>query len=331
MHRSIEGPWRLFAREFAFRAICRHRQGELPNILLYCMPRSGATWMLNTMAAHAGMRYVGRAFMSAQHSRWRRTIPVPANAGPSQYRQFIHFEGAALQQFERFAGSIVNAERHIYPTLRMWAPYFHRVTERVIFQVHSIFAMVEWFSSAFHVETMLLVRHPIPNALSIIARGWEDEAGEYLRDEWFVDTQLSGKQVDLARGILSDGSTLARHVLDWSLRMLVPFRALATGRHPDWLVVSYEQATLEPGKVVEVVSKAFQLPDIPAMMAQVRLPSRTVTPDTASRVQDPEYILGRWRQKVSWSAAQELMQIPEAFDLDAYSADRLGPSEPLLL
>ena len=114
MRRSIEGPFNLALRELLFRTTCRHRQGETPNILLYCTPRSGSTWILNTVAAHPGLRYVGRPFMTALRSRWRHAIPDPApttgtDATPC-FGNFIHYEGDTLARFERFARKIVEAE-----------------------------------------------------------------------------------------------------------------------------------------------------------------------------------------------------------------------------
>ncbi|UCD74220.1 MAG: hypothetical protein JSV91_10565 [Phycisphaerales bacterium] len=334
MRRRINNRWSLAAREFFFRLCCSHKQGEKPNILLHCMPRSGSTWILNTVSAHPGMRYIGRPFMTALNSRWRGSIPdltATYNDGPDHdIGHFIHFEGEELKRFEEFARRIVMAQWHIYPTLHFRAPYFNRKTDRVILQVHTIFAMCQWFHETFPVNTALLLRHPIPNALSIIARDWRDEGAAYLHHPWFVDTHLTGAQVDLGRKILAEGSLLERHVLDGSLRTLVPLRAIESGEHPDWLLVTYEQLTLEPEKVVGAMSRYWDLPDVGAMMRQVRLPSRTVSADTAGKVTDPDYLLKRWRSKIGKDEERRVMRIPAAMGIDIYECDSFMPAAKAL-
>ena len=334
MRRGINNCWSLLAREILFRLACRHKQGDKNNILLYCMPRSGSTWILNTVAAHPGMRYVGRPFMTAHRSRWRAAIPDMAQTakhdGHHDFWQYIHFDGEALERFEQFARRIVTARRHIYPTLHFRAPYFHRTTSRVIFQVHTIMPMIEWFDATFPVDTVILLRHPIPNALSIMARHWRDECDDFLNHEWFRDTHMTGPQIDLARRICAEGSVLERQVLDWCLRMLVPIRAYESGSHPNWLLLTYEQTVLEPEKIVQVISQRLDLPDLEAMMRQVKLPSKNVTKGTADKVADPEYLLARWRSKISQAEPRQVMEIPRAFALDAYSPDSTMPAKGLL-
>ncbi|MDY7108276.1 MAG: sulfotransferase, partial [Planctomycetota bacterium] len=302
MRERLDGPWRLLAREMLFRILCRHRQGARPNILLHCMPRSGSTWVLNTVAAHPGLRYVGRPFMTALRSRWRGRIPDLGQTSGDEtghaFGHFIHFEGDELRRFEDFARRIVMARWHIYPTLRFRAPYFHRRTDRVIFQVHTICAMIEWFHERFPVNTAIILRHPIPNALSVMREPWAAEGADFLAHRWFVDTHLTGPQVDLGRRILAGGSELERQVLDWSLRMLVPIRAFERGGHEDWLLLTYEQMILEPEKTVRVISRTLDLPDVDAMMRQMKRPSATITPSTASRMNDSEYLLRRWRDRI---------------------------------
>ena len=221
--------WKLTAREFVFRLVCRPRRGTKPNILLFCTRRGGSTWFLSTLAGHPRVRFVGRPFMTCLYSRWKREIPSLAEAadyaGDYCFEIFIHFEGEAERRFREFARDIVLARRHIRPLLDFWAPYFQRVTDRVAFQMTNATAMIEWFDLHFPVTTIVLLRHPIPNALSIMEEGWRHECGDFLNHRWFVETQLTGAQVDLARRVVSDGSLLARHVLDWTLKMLIPIRA----------------------------------------------------------------------------------------------------------
>jgi len=320
----------LAARELVFRVACRHRQGPRPNILLHCARRGGSTWLLNTLAAHPGMRYVGRPLLTIPLSRWWHRLPdlaaaagVPDSDHP--FRQVVHFEGDDERRFLALCREIFEGRLHVYPTLAFRAPYFHRVTDRIVFQMTSGPPLIEWFDRELDVMTAILFRHPIPCARSVLAssRTSRHDGQDFLLHEWFVDTHLTGAQVDLARGIIAGDDTLAQQVLDWTLKMLMPFRAAASCAHPAWAVVTYEQMVTEPIRVIEAISERLDLTDVETMREQMDRPSRTVSQTTADHVGDVNYLLGRWREDTPPERERELLAIPLAFDLDLYEPGRL--------
>ena len=317
----------LLLRELVFRTVCRHRQGPKPNILLFAIRRSGTTMMLNTVASHPGLRYVGRPFRTALMSRFRRQIPDLATAaghpGGRSGFSFIHFDGEAERQFRQFAKKVISAQIHIYPSLDFFQPYFQRVTDRVILQMTNETALIEWFNDQFDAPIFLLLRHPIPTGISVIKDGWRPNCEDFLNHEWFVQTHLAGPQVDLARRILDAGSPLAIEVLDWTLKMLLPIRAVRSGRHANWLVLTYEQAVLEPENVVRALSKSLDLPQEEPMLQQIRRASATASPSSARKVGDPDFQIKRWRKNVPPQQERELMSIPAVFGIDVYHAGQL--------
>ena len=324
----------LLVRELVFRAVCRHRPGTRPNILLHCSRRGGSTWLLNTMAAHPGVRYVGQPFLKILRSRWRRRMPDLAAAaehtGEHRFRQVIHFEGEAEERFRRLAGDVVSGRIHVYPSLAFRAPYFHRTTDRVVFQMTSGAPLIEWFDEHFPVQTVMLFRHPVPVALSTMRAGWPPEARDFLHHRWFVDTHLDGGQVDRAESTLASGDALAAHVLDWALKMLIPFRALASGRHPGWLALTYEEAVNDPDRVLGLISERLDLPDRATMRRQMERPSRTVARATADRIDDGAYLVGRWRRRVGRAEERRLLDLVHAFGIDLYEPGRDGARAPFL-
>lgn len=316
-------------RELIFRTACRHRQGARSNVVLFCTRRGGSTWLLNALAAHPGMRYLGRPFMSLLDSRWAGLLPdLDVAAGGTcarRRRHMVHFAGKASTQFDSVASRVVAGSLPIGQSLAFRSAWFHARTDRVALQMTSCMPMIEHFDKQFDVATVLLMRHPISNALSIEREGWQPECFEFLEHEWFRDTQLAPHQVDKARRIEADGSLRERHVLDWCLKMLVPLRALDSGQHADWLSLSYERMALDPRATAVNLSAVLDLPDCEAILNQLQRPSRTVTDATREKVHDPTYLVSRWRERVSPSEEQQLMAILDGFELDAYS---LGVDEP---
>lgn len=327
---AIRERWSLTVREMLFRLVCRHRQGPEPNILMYCARRGGSTWLLNTLAAHPGVRYVGRPLLTIPRTRHAGRMPsLERAAGDDSGRVFqhpVHFETDAEADFRRLAGDMIAGRLEVYPSLNFRAPYFQRKTNRIVFQMTSGHALIEWFDANFDIDTLVLFRHPIPTALSIMREGWRPQCQDFLRHNWFAETQLDAEQRALAWKIENADDLLARHVLDWSLQMMIPTRALASGAHPDWLAVSYEAMVLRPEQVLRSCSERLRLPDLDAMLAQAKRPSRTVSADTASRTDDPGYLLRRWRERVPPEREAELLDIPRAFGIPLYQP---GEDEPI--
>ncbi len=251
-------------------------------------------------------------------------------SGNDILRQPVHFEGIAEEQFRSLAGDIISGKIVLYPSLAFHSPYFHRVTDRIIFQITSGVALIEWFDENFDVNISVLFRHPIPTAHSIIHKGWPHECADFLLHSWYVDTQLNSTQVDLAKKILNEGSPLAQHVLDWTLKMLIPWRAWLSGEHRNWLFLTYEQTVMYPERMLTAISKILDLPDIEAMRQQLSRPSRTVSSHTVSHVGDTDYLLGRWLKSISMQDKRELMSIPYAFGIDLYEIDSYKPRTDLL-
>ena len=319
---ALRGRWSLTAREILFRLLCQHRQGAKPNILLYCVRRGGSTWLLNTLAAHPGMRYVGRPLLTIRQTRHARCMPsLEAAAGDDSGHQFIHpirFEGEAEAQFRRVAADMISGRLEIYPSINVRAPYFQRKTNRIVFQMTSGHALIEWFDANFDVDTVVLYRHPIPTALSIMKENWRPRSQDFLRHAWFARTQLTDEQRSLAWSIEEGDDLLARHVLDWSLQMLTPTRALRAGNGSDWIVITYEAMVLRPDEVVRECSRRLELPSIDLMLAQAHRPSRTVSAGTAGHTDDAAYLLRRWRDDIGPQREAELLSIPAAFGLPLY-------------
>lgn len=286
--------------------------------------------MMNTMAAHPGCRYVGRPFLTLLLSRHRRRVPSFARHGKlydeGKLTQIVSIPDGEEQEFRALAGDIIEGRIEVYPSVNFRAPYFHRVTNRVVLQMTSGGSLIEWFDEHFDVMSGILLRHPISNALSIMARGWSSHANEYLDDIRFVDTQLTGHQVDLARGIMANGSELARHVLDWALKLLVPLRAFETGHHPSWMAWTYEETVEHPEAMVRLIAGHFQFTEVEPMLQQARRASRTATRSTVGRLDDKQYVLSRWRRKVGHEEEARLLDIPAAFGLRVYRPGRDGPS-----
>lgn len=321
-------------REAAFRVLCDHENGPLPNIALFCTRRSGSTWILNTLSAHPGMRYVGRPFVSAIRSRHKNLAP-DLNEGKSGYEnhffeQFVQFSDEQLTQFDTLAHKILLSEIEVYPTLRFDHEFFERKTNRVVFQVTNAIALAPRIDQKLPVQSAFLMRHPIPNALSIMNYGWPDECLDFILNDKFRDEVLTDLQVDLSNRIIKNGDALDRHVLDWCFKNLVPHRALNSGNASDWVMMNYEETVLHPKKTIFLMAEKFNLPEVEPMLAQIRRPSATVSNNTKDMIKDKDFLIRRWEKKVDENKRKELFDILEAFEIDFYQRDMFAPTSAYL-
>ncbi|MDY7109009.1 MAG: hypothetical protein SYC29_10280, partial [Planctomycetota bacterium] len=74
----------------------------------------------------------------------------------------------------------------------------------------------------------------------------------------------------------------------------------------------------------------LHLPHHRVDVGQMKRPSATITPSTASRMNDSEYLLRRWRDRIGEDEERRVMRIVEAFGIDAYAAQRTMPADRLL-
>lgn len=183
-------------------------------------------------------------------------------------------------------------------------------------------AMIKWFDRLFPVKTAILLRHPIAVARSVMHRGWGHACWDYLLHKWFVECELTGRQVDLARKILAGSDELAHHVLDWTLKMMIPIKKYMSAEHPDWTLLTYEECVLDPNAFVSYIARRLDLPEPQNMLDQVARASRSVTPETAGQLANPEYLLERWRRDVEPDQERELLEILDQFEVLVYVPGR---------
>ncbi|SFR34040.1 hypothetical protein SAMN04490243_0770 [Robiginitalea myxolifaciens] len=317
-------------RELAFRVLCSHKNGPEPNIALFCTRRSGSTWILNTLSAHPGMRYVGRPFVSALRSRHKKRAPnlKQGIVGYEEhaFEQFVCFSEKDQAKFDTLARKILLCEIEVYPVLQFDNEFFDRKTNRVVFQVTNAIAQARQIDQNLPVQSAFLMRHPIANALSILQEGWPDECPDFMSNEKFRKEVLTEAQVDLANTIMQSGDELDRHVLDWCFKNLIPHRMINSGEAEDWVLLNYEETVMDPEATIELMARKFNLPETAPMFKQIKRPSASVSHNTKDMIQDKDFLIRRWESKVTDAKRDELFKILDTFEIDFYTRDSVMPA-----
>ncbi len=303
----------------------KRQENDLRDICLFSNRRGGSTWIMETLCAHPGLRHIDQPFCS-----W--------TLAPHLLRKLPEF---TTGPFDRKDESLVKA--YFYEILAgklnvnsrwdLWSRQFWQKPERMVIKLLAVKPMIEWFAATFPVDIVYQIRHPISQSLSIIRAGWGNEVmSDFLGNEAFVRAHLTSDQAEYAHRLMDEGSVLEQQVLEWCLDNLEPLRAL--DRHPEWVFVTYEQAILEPGLVIDTLSDKLKLPQRDAMRRQLAIPSKTAkithSEVRADQLFNPKQV-AQWRQEIGPEEEKRCLAILEKFEIDLYRFGQDAAADHYLL
>jgi hypothetical protein len=294
-----------------------HLPDGRPNIFIFTTPRSGSTWLWELLCSQPGLKGINEPDDL-------RSPSVRRHLGISDWVQLYNRDSEPLlrRYFEGLCSGRLGF-MNPWPSLRRFRP----LTRRIVFKLlHCGEDRISWFRDTFNGRIVVLLRHPIPVALS---RNVYPRLRAFLESDYHRHFTLD--QVAFARKVIDTGSKLEQGILDWCLQNAVPLSQM----EPDWIVVTYEQLLLDPEPVIRRFAVELDLPDLGAMRRRLNVPSRTVSKSdqqTARVLREPnsqertEFLLEKWRSKVSRAEEDRLMGTLRVFDIDAYTAGELLPT-----
>lgn len=215
------------------------------------------------------------------------------------------------------------------PFNRAWHPW----TDRIIFKI--LFAgedYIDWFETEFGGNIILLLRHPIPVALS---------REEFPRLESLLSPpyalHFSAEQIAYARALIATHDRLQIAVLDWCLQNSVPLRQARSS----WTVLSYEEMVLHPRETVNYLAGRYGLPNEDKMLRRVFEASGSTgksKADSHSVLSDPQeirhkrsWLVNRWKEKVAPDAVSHAFRTLRVYGIDFYESHRTLPAHKYLL
>jgi hypothetical protein len=177
-----------FVKELLWYLTCEHEQGPEPNILLFATRRGGSTFLMELISANRGIRSIDQPFeMTCAFPTAAQVADMPLFED-GQLTSLDERSATRLQSLtERiFAGEVV-----INAPSRVWRRDVERRSNRLVLKILDAKPLIGWFADTVPCDIVYLTRHPIPQAISCIRNGWTLTAAAYLRDERFVEANLS--------------------------------------------------------------------------------------------------------------------------------------------
>ncbi|WP_309396706.1 sulfotransferase domain-containing protein [Cerasicoccus maritimus] len=286
-----------------------HTQGSEPNIFLFATPRGGSTWFMEMVWSQKGIKYCSEPFNV-------RMPQVARDLGVDSFDALWSddVDSQIASYIDRIIGGGI---RYHNPN-----PLRHHsdlLTDRIVFKViHAGMDRIDWFVRRYHAQAAVVIRHPIPVSLSRKVFPLLDvfEKSDYR-------LKFTVEQRELVERVRAGSGHLAKGVVAWCLHNYVPL----TSTHRDYMVVSYEDAVVNPEAMIDCFARYFNLSDKSRMLKQSQKASAVLRMSTPERQAlltqggSRSALVNSWRKKVPEGEVREVMKILEVFGIDAYRYD----------
>lgn len=286
--------------------------------------RSGSSLLMEVIAVNQGILYSDQPFTAyTANSVNLNRIPL------FPYGQIAYPDRDEQEALRRYMQGVLHGSIRANWPWKIFSPEFHYRNDRICLKITDGKLLIDWIASNFDVDTVVLTRHPISQALSVKNLGWFTTGKGLLRNEQYVAHWLDKDLVEYCWDVYASASELEWRVLDWALENL-PLVSLVQ-KHPNWLYVSYERLIAEPQHTLELLCDKLQLPECERMLARLRQPSRSTRREstqqrkTAIASGDQMLLLNSWRKDVSPADVARCFAILEQLNLRLYSADSPFP------
>lgn len=298
-----------------------HRQGDLPDIFIFSVPRTGSTFLMEVLAAQPGMKAINEPFnLNYPHSRrelgvnnWPDAVMLPNRR--EIYRRYVdRLRHARIKDFKS----------------PFWTKNGRFYTTRNTFKIlHAGEDMIPWFEEQFGGMILLLIRHPIPTVLSHAKHPRVD----YFLQQPEMRAQFAPQHIAFAERILASDNQYDRGVLDWCLQY---YPAFAKGVDPRWTVISYEDLSVESEGAVSYLEQRLKLFPTRNLNKLIGTPSGSTVqsnPDTVAFFNSGEvanernFLIEKWRRALAPGVEERTFEILQGMGLDIYSYGSLFPAE----
>ena len=315
---------------FMLSFVFYHRQSSQKNILLFSTRRGGSTWLGQLVCANKGIRYIGQpltAFTSGtaanQLSSKKKSRYLPT---VDQF-QYISLSKKAQTRLQSYAELLLKGKISLntLAEYRLSSKKYWFFTDRIFLKITDANAMIDWFAKNFDCRIIYLMRHPIPNVLSIMKNKWEITSSTYLNNESFIEKYMDNDVLTFCWRIMESNDYFLQGILNWCLENLIPLKHSKS----DFLTITYEELVLSPKPVVKMFSDYLNLSQTDRMYGAIDRPSASSVfskKSTAKAISEnltikDKYLklIANWKNFVSRDQEKKAWEILNNFGLCAYS------------
>jgi hypothetical protein len=285
-------------------------------ILVTGAHRSGTTWVGKMLALAPGVGYVHEPFSprtpnGLSPADFRRYYTVVTEENADRYRPGLERSlelrydlGAQLRSVRSWR-DVARIPRD-YRRLRDW----RRNGRRPLMKDPIALLSADWLAATFGMDVVVLIRHPAAFAASLERLGWRHSFATFFDERGRLPDVIAPFEAEIRAQAERPGDALAQAALLW--RLLYHAVDGYRERHPEWIFLRHEDASLDPASTFERLYDRLGLELTPAARAEIEEssaadnPSELPTPHAVAL--DSAASLGRWRDQLTPDEVETLRE-----------------------
>jgi hypothetical protein len=304
-----------------------YKKGTCKDIFLLASRRSGSTHLARILSCDRGVRLIDQPFDLFKPDTQAGRIK-DAYLPSMPISQFITLSDGQGVLVRKYVSLILEGRLKPLGGIERWG--FPFLANRTVLKICNASPLIDWFNDQFNVSIVYLLRHPIPQAMSVVRNRWGITAEAYINNEFFSSSYLDEDKRKLSHRVMSRGTYFEKAILNWCLENIVPLKH----RRSEVLIITYEDVVLNPIATIKLLSQQLGLKNIRGMLQMVHIPSQPAfskqETKAAIRAGNRDFLVGRWREKVSGELLDDARRILETFGIFEYRADSPLPVGQLL-
>lgn len=193
-----------------------------------------------------------------------------------------------------------------YRRLRGW----RRNGRRALMKDPIALLSADWLAETFEMDVLVLIRHPAAFAASIKRLGWRHSFATFFDERGRLPDVVAPFEAEIRAQAERPGDAVAQAALLW--RLLYNAVDGYRERHPDWVFLRHEDASLDPAGTFERLYDRLGLELTAAARAEIDQssasdnPSELPTPHAVAL--DSAASLGRWRDQLTADEVETLRE-----------------------
>ena len=280
-------------------------------ILVTGAHRSGTTWVGKMLALAPGVAYLHEPFNPRfSAGAFDRYFTVVTVENESRYagelERTLAFRYELLTRLRR-RHAPKDVARSVRDFARAQRP--RRSGARPLMKDPIALLSAEWLAARFGMDVVVLIRHPAAFAASLKRLGWRHSFATFL-DDGRLPEVVRPYEDEIRAQAREPGDILAQAALLW--RLLYNAVAGYRERHPDWVYLRHEDASLDPVGTFERLYGELDLERTSPARAEIARASAPGNPAELSTPHDVELdsaaSLGRWREQLTEDEVATLRQ-----------------------
>jgi hypothetical protein len=322
--RTFQEKLRYMLRRILHAPVKVRNSGK-PHAFIFATRRGGSTLIRDAIWSQAGFDYIDEPFDFQKANPYREMFGRPD-------ADQVFLTDSNKESLLRYTDGLLSGKFHVRSQWNWLDPRFSRQVERFVVKIHAGKTFADFLIDHYSGQCVPIAffRHPIPTSLSNSMLGWRNSSYEFLDNESFRESFLTGKQVDLCRKTLVDSGPVAGFVVNW---ILENFRLIALSSERSWLVMFYESLVTDPGSEFSKLQPLLLLnpEERPAFEKSLRVITRSGSvfdkkSDKAINTLSPQELIGRWQNHVSDDLLNKTQELFDAFEISLYHSRHVYPS-----